>query len=74
MKKTTLYGLAAFGFTIAYLVAIKREKKGSLDGVEIKINPEKLLNGALAMSGINPLAQEGIKKIAKNAIKKYYGY
>jgi len=72
MKKTTLYGVAAFGFTVAYLVALKKENTKGLEGVEINVNPQKLLDGALAMSGINPIAREGIKKVAQNIMKKYY--
>ena len=73
MKKTTFYGVAAFGFTVAYLLALKKENEAGLDGIEIKINPERLLDGALAMSGINPVAQEGLKHITKSALKKFYG-
>ena len=62
----------AIGFTVAYLYTLKKEKGSGLDGVEIKINPERLLDGALAMTRMNPLALEGIRRVAKNAIKKYY--
>ena len=72
MKKTSFFGLMAFGFTVAYLYNLRKEKDTGLDGVEIKINPERLLDGALAMTRMNPIAQEGIRRVAKNAIKKYY--
>lgn len=72
MKKTSFFGIMALGFTVAYLYTLKKEKGSGLDGVEIKINPERLLDGALAMTRMNPLALEGIRRVAKNAIKKYY--
>jgi hypothetical protein len=72
MKKTTIYGIAAFDFSVAYFLAVKEENDKGLEGIEIKINPKKLLDGALAMSGINPIAQEGIRRVAGSVINKYY--
>jgi hypothetical protein len=73
MKKTTLVGLLAFGFSVSYLFLKKRESESSdLEGIEIKINPEKLVDGALAVSNINPLAKDNIRLIAHRAIKRYY--
>lgn len=75
MKKSTLYGFAAIGFSIAYLITSKNDKNSnSIDGLEIKINPERLVDGALAITDIDSLAREGIRKVAKNAIKKIYKY
>lgn len=74
MKKTTLLGLLAFGSTIAYLFFKNKEDNSEkIDGIEIKINPKKLVDGALAMSNINPTTKDGIRNIAHNALKKYYG-
>ena len=72
MKKSTILGLIAFGATISYLYIKNKEEDSSIEGVEIKINPEKLIDGALAMTDINPMAKDGIKRVAQNAIKKYY--
>jgi len=76
MKKTTIVGLIAFGSTVAYLYLLNRtkEENGGVEGIEIKINPEKLVEGALAMSDINPLAKDGLRRVAHTAIKKYYEY
>ena len=73
MKKTTLIGLLAVGSTIAYLFLKKKEGDGeALEGIEVKVNPEKLIDGALAFSNINPNTKDGIRQIARNAIRKYY--
>lgn len=74
MKKSTLIGLLAFGSTITYLFLKNREEdKERIEGIEIKINPKKLVDGALAMSNIHPTAKDGIRTIAHNALSKYYG-
>jgi len=73
MKKTTLMGLLAVGSTIAYLWLKKQDNDGSeLDGVEITVNPQKLIEGALAMSNMNPIAKNSIKKFTDRAISRYY--
>jgi hypothetical protein len=73
MKKTTILGLIAFGSTITYLFLKSREGDGeSIEGIEVKVNPKKLIDGALAMSNIHPTAKDGIRTIAHNAINKYY--
>ena len=73
MKKTTLLGLLAVGSTIAYLWLKKQESESEpLEGVEITVNPQKLLDGALAMSNINPLYKESIRSLTSRALTKYY--
>ena len=75
MKKTTLLGLLAVGSTIAYLWLKKQESSDEgLDGVEITVNPQKLIDGALAMTSINPMAKEGIRNLTSRALSKYYEY
>jgi hypothetical protein len=74
MKKTTFIGLLAFGSTLTYLFLKSRESEDSrIEGIEIKINPQKLVDGALAFSNMNPSTKDGIRQIANNAIRKYYG-
>jgi hypothetical protein len=74
MKKTTLIGLLAFGSTITYLFLKGREEdQERIEGIEVKINPKKLVDGALAMSNIHPTAKDGLRTIAHNALNKYYG-
>jgi hypothetical protein len=74
MKKSTIIGLLAFGSTVTYLFLKSREGDSErLQGIEIKINPRKLVDGALAMSNIHPTAKDGIRTLAHNAISKYYG-
>ncbi len=74
MKKSTIIGLLAFGSTVTYLFLKSREgDKEKLEGIEIKINPKKLVDGALAMSNIHPTAKDGLRTIAHNALNKYYG-
>jgi hypothetical protein len=73
MKGTTFVGLIAFGSTVFYLfLKNKSNDKNSIQGIEIKINPEKLVDGALAMTNMNPVTKDGIRNVAHNAIKKYY--
>lgn len=73
MKKTTLIGLLAVGSTLAYLWLKKREENNEgLQGVDITVNPQKLIDGALAMTSINPLAKEGIRNLTSRALSKYY--
>lgn len=72
MKKTTLVGLLAFGSTVIYLFLKNKEEEEHIQGIEIKINPQKLVDGALAMTNIHPSAKDGIRSVAHNAIKKYY--
>ncbi len=73
MKRTTVFGLLAFGFSLSYLYMKARdEDSDNIEGIEIKINPEKLVDGALAMSSITPQAQDGIRQITQRAIKRYY--
>jgi hypothetical protein len=75
MKKTTLLGLLAVGSTLAYLWLKKREDNDSgLDGVDITVNPQKLIDGALAMTSMNPIAKEGIRNLTSRALSKYYEY
>lgn len=75
MKKTTLLGLLAVGSTIAYLWMKKQESENEpLEGVEITVNPQKLVDGALAMTSINPAYKEGIRRITTRAISKLYEY
>jgi hypothetical protein len=75
MKKTTLLGILSVMSGITYLYYKKKEDSNSpeLQGIEVKINPQKLIDGALAMSNLEPQTKDGIKHIASNAIKKYYG-
>lgn len=73
MKKSTFLGVLAFGCTIGFLYIRKKEgESSSINGIEIKINPQKLVDGALAMSDMNPIAKNGIRNIAHKAIQKYY--
>jgi hypothetical protein len=74
MKKTTIMGFIAFSSTIAYIYLLRKDKEenSGVEGIEIKINPEKIVDGALAMSNINPMAKDGIRRIARNAINRYY--
>lgn len=73
MNGKTIVGLVALTSTVIYLMLEKKKSAQSLDGVEVKINPQKLVDGALAMSNIHPMAKDGIRSIAANAMKKYYG-
>ena len=73
MKKTTLLGLLAVGSTLAYLWLKKQESENEpLQGVEITVNPQKLIDGALAMSSINPAYKESIRALTSRALTKYY--
>jgi hypothetical protein len=73
MKRTTLLGIIAFGSTITYLFFKSREENSpAIEGIEVKVNPKKLIDGALAMSNIHPTAKDGLRTIAHNAINKYY--
>ncbi len=73
MKLTHLLGLMAFGSTVAYLVLKKRAKGNpGISGVEVKINPQQIVDGALAVSNIHPSAKDGIRAIARSAIEKYF--
>ncbi len=68
-----MLGLLAFSSTVAYLFFKSREQESeNIEGIEIKINPQKLVDGALAMSDIHPTAKDGIRSIAHKAISKYY--
>lgn len=74
MKKTTLLGFISVLSGISYLYFKNKEDDRSpeLDGIEVKINPQKLVDGALAMTNINPSAKDGLRSIANNALKRYY--
>jgi len=73
MKKTTLMGLLAVGSTLAYLWLKKQDTDNTeLEGVEITVNPQKLIEGALAMSDINPIAKHSIRQFTDRAISRYY--
>ena len=72
MNTKTIIGLIAFSSTVIYLMLDKKKSNG-LQGVEVKINPQKLVNGALAMSNLHPTAKDGLRIIAENALNKYYG-
>jgi len=73
MKKTTLMGLLAVGSTLAYLWLKKQDTDGSeLEGVEISVNPQKLVDGALALSNINPIAKGSISNFTRRALERYY--
>ena len=74
MTRTTILGFLAAGFTLSYFLSKKSEADdgGSIAGIDIKINPTKLVDGALAVSSINPSTKDGIRQIAHNAIRKYY--
>lgn len=71
MKLKTIIGLVAVGATATYLLMPKKEDEQTLSG--ITLNPNKLLNGALAMTNINPIVKEGIRQVADRAINKYMG-
>ena len=73
MKASSLFGLVAIGATLGYFLTRKSEGTDQIDGLEIKVNPEKLIDGALAVSSINPMAKEGIRTIAHKALDRYYG-
>lgn len=72
MKKTTLMGLLAVGTTIAYLWLKKQEDGDTLEGVEVTVNPQKLVDGALAMSNMGPAAKASIRNITERALSRYY--
>ena len=73
MKLTHLLGIVAFGSTVAYLIFRKKEKGSpGISGVEVKINPQQIVDGALAVSNIHPSAKDGIRAIARSAIEKYF--
>lgn len=74
MKKTTLLGLMAVASTMGYLWLRSREEEGSepIEGLEIRLNPETLIDSALSVSRMNPSTKEGIRKIAHNALNRYY--
>jgi hypothetical protein len=73
MKKETLLGLIAVGSTIAYIWLKKQNANSTeLEGVEITVNPKKLVEGALAMSNINPIAKHSIRQFTDRAISRYY--
>lgn len=73
MNGKTIVGLFALTSTIIYLMMEKKKSGQGIEGVEVKINPQKLVDGALAMSNIHPTAKDGIRAIAHNALNKYYG-
>jgi hypothetical protein len=73
MKKSTILGFIAMSATIGYFLTKKSEDKDAkIEGIDIKINPERLIDGALAMTRINPIAKEGLRNIAQRALVKYY--
>ena len=73
MNTKTIFGLIALSSTVIYLMLEKKKSGNSIEGIEVKINPQKLVDGALAMSNIHPSAKDGIRTIAHKALNKYYG-
>jgi len=73
MKKTTIIGLLAFGFSASYLYLKSREEgSDGIQGIEVNVNPERFIEGALAMSSITPKAKDNLRQIATRAIQRYY--
>ena len=74
MRKSKLFLIVAVVSGVAYFYYKTKEgiKNTRIDGLDIKVNPTKLLDGALALTNINPLAKEGIRQVASRAINKFY--
>jgi hypothetical protein len=74
MKSSTIAILFTLGGAAVYLYFVNKEQEEAkgIDGLEIRINPQRIIDGALAISDIHPLAKDGIRRIAENAMKKYY--
>lgn len=74
MKSSTIAIIFTLGGAAVCLYLLNKEQEDArgIDGLEIHINPQKIIDGALAMSDIHPIAKDGIRRIAENAMKKYY--
>ncbi len=75
MKKEHIYlgvALAAIGL---YFYT-KKQDGGTMKGMKgfnVKINPNRLMDGTMAFMGVNPMFQEPIKSVANKIIDKIIG-
>lgn len=75
MKNSTkIIGLLALGFTGTFLYKFAKEKNTSMnqavEGLQVNINPERIVDGLVTMSGVDERYKEGLSTIGKLAVKK----
>ncbi len=75
MKKSTLLlGLAGATLTGVFLYRYSKEKGSdvnqTIEGLQVNINPERIVDGLVTMSGVDERYKEGLSTIGKLAVKK----
>ena len=76
MKKSTMFAILGVGGALAYFYFKNQEgtQSKALSGLNVRINPDRLMSGAMAYMGVNPILQEPIKNIANKTVLKLMGY
>lgn len=71
MKKSTFFGFMALSSVLAYFYYSKNEDNSpSLEGINIDIDPDRLLDSALAYKRVREDYREPIKNVASKVITK----
>lgn len=71
MKVSTLLGWSAFALFTGYLLAKKQEGEDPrIEGLDVVINPDRVLDGALGAARIDPQYHDRIKHVANRILDK----
>lgn len=78
MKNSTkIIGLLALGFTGTFLYKFAKEKNtsmdGAIEGVELRVNPERVVDGLVVMSGIDERYRDVVGEVGKRVLRKVGG-
>lgn len=72
MKKSSFFGYVALASVAAYFYYTKNEENTtSLKGINIDIDPDKLLDSALAYKRVREDYREPIKNVANKVLSKF---
>lgn len=75
MKKSTLIiGLAGATLTGVFLYKYSKEKGSEVNetvqGLSVNVNPERIVDGLVTMSGVDERYREGISTLGKIAVSR----
>lgn len=73
MKKSTIFAIGAVAMLGAYLWQRKREGNHNkkIKGIDLKLNPELLVDTALGSMNISPLKRELLRSGSKKIIRTF---